>query len=591
MEPTIDNLKLMAAAMQGGADDAVAYGDAIREAFMTATEEARSGMEELIGLFEKGEANEKFDEWFEGLPESVRESFTSAEKEGLKDLGKFWTGMKSISEGFDWMVLVRGFEGARQWLSGQYGAWAAENEGVWKTIFERAQSIAEVGSDGIITKMQEILSSGLPPETILGQLEDLDELAAEIGEKGGAALADKFAPELQKLQKEGIITMDTMAGLAKSVDGLAESMAGTGEGLNALFGAMDSVAGKGKELVLDFDKLNKVVIDGVGTFVQVGDQLLKVPDAAGSAGNALAGLGIDATDAHTKLTALHTILTLIPQITVAPHIDVDTTDAYTKLSALHQALTAINGLALDAIIITADVQQAGNAIASIVNTLSSLQAPPIVLTADVQQAGNAIASIVNTLSSLKPPPIKIQVDNATALQQINVVKIQLNAIKQTKIPKVTVNNVTALQQIRVVQTQLNAIKQTKIPKVTVNNSQALSQITKVKSALNSLKNITRTITYRYKTVGSPPRGAQSGMHERLGEDTLIAAHKGERVDINPSGGPAIEKPGPTHTIYGGGGGRGRGGGEIVIPVTLMLDNKVLIRTVRRGLVEEVSGAM
>ena len=31
--------------------------------------------------------------------------------------------------------------------------------------------------------------------------------------------------------------------------------------------------------------------------------------------------------------------------------------------------------------------------------------------------------------------------------------------------------------------------------------------------------------------------------------------------------------------------------EIVIPVTLMLDNKVLIRTVRRGLVEEVSGTM
>ena len=266
--------------MQEGGQHAVAYGDAVREAFMTATEEARSGMEELIGLFEKGEANEKFDEWFEGLPESVRESFTEAEVEGLKDLGKFWSEMKSISKGFDWMVLVRGFEGARQWLSGQYDAWAAENEGTWKTIFERASDIAAIGSDGIITKMQEILSSGLPPETILGQLEDLDELVAEIGEKGGAALTDKFAPELQKLQKEGIITMDTLADLAKEVEGLAESMAGSSEGLNSLFGAMDSVAGAGKTLVLDFEKLNKVVIDGVGTFVQVGDQLLKVPGQA-----------------------------------------------------------------------------------------------------------------------------------------------------------------------------------------------------------------------------------------------------------------------------------------------------------------------
>ena len=40
-----------------------------------------------------------------------------------------------------------------------------------------------------------------------------------------------------------------------------------------------------------------------------------------------------------------------------------------------------------------------------------------------------------------------------------------------------------------------------------------------------------------------------------------------------------------------GGGGGGGSREIVIPITLMLDNKVLVRTVRRGLTEDVSGTM
>ena len=302
------------------------------------------------------------------------------------------------------------------------------------------------------------------------------------------------------------------------------------------------------------------------------------------AGDALLGIGAAANAINTRLGDIREGFLNVGQ-------DMVTLVAIMKEGA-SQITTALAGIAAPPpIVITADVQQAGNAIASIVNTLSSLQAPPIILTADVQQAGNAIASIVNTLSTLKPKPIPIQVNNAAAISQIRVVQTQLNAIKQTKIPPVRVNNAQAISQIKVVQTQLNAIKQTKIPTVRVNNSQALSQIAKVKSALNSLKNITRTITYRYRTVGSPPRGAQSGMHERLEEDTLIQAHKGERVDINPTGGAAIEKPGPTHTIYSQNGGRHGGGGEIVIPVTLMLDNKVLIRTVRRGLVEEVSGAM
>ena len=74
------------------------------------------------------------------------------------------------------------------------------------------------------------------------------------------------------------------------------------------------------------------------------------------------------------------------------------------------------------------------------------------------------------------------------------------------------------------------------------------------------------------------------MHETLGEDTMIAAHKGERVDISPNGINTTEE----RVALVPGTGRGRGA-EYVIPVTLMLDNKVLVRTVSRGLMEDVGG--
>ena len=170
---------------------------------------------------------------------------------------------------------------------------------------------------------------------------------------------------------------------------------------------------------------------------------------------------------------------------------------------------------------------------------------------------------------------------ARALQIVHNAKV---------VPKVDVNATQAASKIKATASALQKLHNTTAkPKITINNSQAMSAISKVKSALSGLKNISRTITYTYKIVGRRP--AQFGMHERLAEDTVIAAHKGERVDISPTGGPAIEQPGPTHTIYSQSGG-GRGGSrEIVIPVTLMLDNKVLVRTVRRGLTEDVSGTM
>ena len=72
------------------------------------------------------------------------------------------------------------------------------------------------------------------------------------------------------------------------------------------------------------------------------------------------------------------------------------------------------------------------------------------------------------------------------------------------------------------------------------------------------------------------------MHETLGEDTMIAAHKGERVDISPNAG------GKENVVTGGFGGGG--GGKIIEIISItQLDGKVLTRNVKRHLMEDVGG--
>src|SRR4030095_7844044 len=186
--------------------------------------------------------------------------------------------------------------------------------------------------------------------------------------------------------------------------------------------------------------------------------------------------------------------------------------------------------------VTADLSQAIQAVTQFENTLVSTAASPITITADTSVAISQVDALRTKISQLAQSTIpKISVDNSAAISQVDAVKAKITALAQSKPPSIQVNNAAAIPQIAAVQTKLNAIKQTRIPTVKVNASQAFSTISQVQSKLNGLKNISRTITYRYKTVGSPPRGAQSGMHETLAEDTLIQAHKGERVDIGATG--------------------------------------------------------
>jgi hypothetical protein len=505
MEPTIENLKLYGAALNGTSEDAKAWAEAQSAAYATVQEAGNELVNNLSDALVKGgeSMGDITDKWLEDMPEMLRERLSEAQIVALQGMAELQALAKTNKLELEADLKTESLDKARNDFVANIKEMGNKAKPEFKKIYDEAAKIAEKGTADQMHRVAQILESDDPWPVMLENLKAIK--LEQEGAKMGKALMNAYAAAIK-----GSSSAVSSAVLAAS--------------------AAANVA----------PKTEKVIKPG-----------------------AAAKVDVDTTAAHAKLSALHKALTAITQIVVAPKIDVDATAAQGKLTALHQALTAITQITVAPKI---DVDAAAAA--------SKLK---------------ALHSALTAITKIMVAP-KIDANITAAMTKIKQTQTALNAIKQTRIPTVRVNPAQALSQIKNVGTQLNAIKQTRIPTVRVNNSQALSQINRVKSALNGLKNITRTITYRYRTVGSPPRGAQSGMHERLAEDTLIAAHKGERVDISPTGGPAIEKPGPTHNIiseYGG----AKPGANVTLNIPVLLDGKVITRIVRRHLIEDATGGM
>ena len=228
-----------------------------------------------------------------------------------------------------------------------------------------------------------------------------------------------------------------------------------------------------------------------------------------------------------------------------PKFDVDVKPAIDKLSELHRAMNE-------------DMRQ------TTVPTFNINVAPAIA----------ALTKVRNLLGGVKSGQAGITINPAPAIAAINKVVKAIAGIRQTKIPQIQLNIQPAISAANKIRSIVNALP---------NIKRTITYTYRVVGSRPNPPNINKTITYRYRTVGSRP--AQTGMHETLGEDTMIAAHKGERVDISPN---TIYTNEERVALVPGGGSR-KGGAEYVIPVTLMLDNKVLVRTVSRGLMEDVGG--
>jgi hypothetical protein len=180
----------------------------------------------------------------------------------------------------------------------------------------------------------------------------------------------------------------------------------------------------------------------------------------------------------------------------------------------------------------------------------------------------------------------------------------LGGVRQTGggIP-IQVNIAPALKQLQSLKVQITQVKQARPTPVNVDTRAATSAVNRLKSLVNSMPNIRRTITYTYRIVGSRPnpqninrtityryrtvgtRPAQTGMHENLSQDTLIAAHRGERVDITP--GTISSNENRTAIIPA----TGQNARPINIVVRGDVNGKELIRFVKFNLMEGTGGVM
>jgi hypothetical protein len=174
---------------------------------------------------------------------------------------------------------------------------------------------------------------------------------------------------------------------------------------------------------------------------------------------------------------------------------------------------------------------------------------------------------------------------------------------------IQLNIAPAMQQLKSLRNQIAAVKHARPIPIALNIAPAVSAASRIRSIVNALPHIKRTITYTYRIVGSRPnppnlnrtityryrtvgsRPAHSGMHETLKEDTLIAAHKGERVDIGPdTGHTAVVSNERTHSARIGSESSNR---SVILNATFIsqLDGREVARNQRRYAFDNMSGAM
>jgi hypothetical protein len=169
--------------------------------------------------------------------------------------------------------------------------------------------------------------------------------------------------------------------------------------------------------------------------------------------------------------------------------------------------------------------------------IAHVASTPIVPMVDIAPASAAITALQMQINNIKQgtPPI-ITVNPTAAFTLVSHVQQVIDAIKQKTPPPISADGSPAIKVTQEVQTAIDKIKQKNPVKIEADGSQALSEIKKVQSELSKLKDVKRTITYTYKTSGSPPKGAQhgwSGVVDQRRSITVGEYGKPEFVSITP----------------------------------------------------------
>ena len=187
--------------------------------------------------------------------------------------------------------------------------------------------------------------------------------------------------------------------------------------------------------------------------------------------------------------------------------------------------------------------------------------------AEIDAVTGAIDVLNAQAKSIKPV---IEVDNKSALKAIDVIAKRIDSLEKLK-PQISLQNSKAIKAVDVVAKRIDSLEKIK-PQISLDNKKAIKAVDVVAKRINSLSSLHPTInaTVKVGITGPGAKFAQHGMHETLAQDTLIMAHKGERVDIG--GGPRDTALG--HSSGGSGGGGGFSG-NIIVEAHIM--NETIVR--------------
>jgi len=215
-------------------------------------------------------------------------------------------------------------------------------------------------------------------------------------------------------------------------------------------------------------------------------------------------------------------------------------------------------------------------IVTIVKDINTYAKTVVTLTKDISVYAKAIITTVKDHNTFAKTIVTIIKDNNTYAKTI--VQVTKNISTYAKAVVTTTKDHNQLAKTIVTVTKdLNQMARA-ISQNTKNlNTFARALVTAAKDAkslASAIKSIPTNVNIHVGASGPGLQFAQHGMHETIAKDTLIYAHKGERVDIGP---------GSTH---GGGGATGGGSGTTVINLRIsgndIINERTLSKRIREG---------
>lgn len=232
---------------------------------------------------------------------------------------------------------------------------------------------------------------------------------------------------------------------------------------------------------------------------------------------------------------------------------------------------------------TVDNHQALSAVdvvATRINDLGKINPQISLMNTNAFNSIETVAGEIDHLTKIKP---QISLQNRNAISAIETTADEIDHLTKIK-PQISLQNKNAINAIETVAEEIDKLTKIK-PQISLQNRNAISAIDTVRSEIEKLGDLKPVIHVKVQVDGMP-KGAAHGMHETLTEDTLIQAHKGERVDIQKSGlddtsmrslGASGNSPPP------GFGGMGMGMGNLTVNNVIDLGGDTIVRSFKRKL--------